>query len=730
MGKLLFGIHRSTWRIGLKLLAAIVGIELAIMVLLDVSGLETASLWLGIADALLLGLCSSVLIYLWVVRPLQQAKRQNDLYNTVVNSLPVGVVVTEYRDDEHAIVSVNPAFTRITGYAPEDVMGKHPRLLQGDDMDEVELEETRAAMWKNNPTHVVRKNYRKDGTAFWNDLYLSPILDGQGHAIQWVGLVHDVTERKKLEDRVQRLAHAVEQTEEAMCTFDPDGNIDFCNPAFCKNVGLDTDHVTGSRVWDFWSKDDPVTEQATAAVRQGDIWSGRHKRRRADGGTYEAFTSLSPVRDETGCLIRYSALHRDISEMAKMENELIHAQRMESVGTLAGGIAHDFNNVLAAIMGNLFLMKEDVEDRPRVQDRIKTIEKQGYRAAEMIRQLLTFARKGVIDKKPFDLKPFFKELVRFTQPAVPENIRLSFEVADKSMMVNGDPGQIQQCILNLITNARHAIEEKFGSVEDGEGEGGHIRLTVRCGEPPKNCNGECLNDSGQPQSRQCVEIRVADNGCGMSDTVCARIFEPYYTTKGVGKGTGLGLPMVFGCVQMHQGCMLVESTPGEGSVFSLYLPQLGQQKCATPEADDEVIVQGNGECILIADDNEPMRETLRDILIDAGYHVVTAEDGEDAIDVFHENEQEIRLAFLDLVMPHHDGKVVARHIKAARPDAEIALMTGYDFSDTISSDSLILNGSIQMIRKPWAVKDINRALGAIRASDATPVGRDLDKAEG
>jgi len=372
MGKLLFGIQRSTWRIGLKLLAAIVGIELVIMVLLDVSGLNTGPLWIGLTDALVLGLCSSVLVYLWVVRPLKQAARQNSLYNTVVNSLPAGVVVTEYRNEEHAIVSVNPAFTRITGYAPEDVMGKHPRLLQGDDVDEAALEETRAAMRKNNSVHVVRKNYRKDGTVFWNDLYLSPILDHHGHAIQWVGLVYDVTGRKELEDRVRRLAHAVEQTEEAMCTFDPDGNIDFCNPAFCKNVGLDAEHVTGSRVWDFWSKGDPITEQAAAAVRQGDIWGGRHKRRRADGGTYEAFTSLSPVRDETGCLIRYSALHRDISDMAKMEDELTHAQRMESVGTLAGGIAHDFNNVLAAIMGNLFLMKEEVEDKPRVVDRIKT----------------------------------------------------------------------------------------------------------------------------------------------------------------------------------------------------------------------------------------------------------------------------------------------------------------------------------------------------------------------
>ena len=728
MGKHLLGIHRSTWRIGLKLLTAIVGIELTIMFILGIAGLDRGPVWAGVADALALGLCSSVLIYLWVVQPLKQAKQQNDLYNTVVNSLPAGVVVTDYTNDGHAIMSVNPAFTRITGYAPEEVLGKHPRLLQGDDVDKEALEETRAAMRANRPVHVVQRNHRKDGTSFWNDLYLSPTMDGSGKAVRWVGLVHDVTERKELEVRVGRLAHAVEQTEEAICTFDLEGKIDFCNPAFCKNVGLDAEQVSGSRVWDFWSKDDPVTEQAMSAVRQEDVWGGRHKRQRADGGTYEALTSLSPVRNEAGRLVRYSALHRDISEMAEMENELLHAQRMEAVGTLAGGIAHDFNNVLAAIIGNLFLIKEHVTDRPNVVTRLKTIEDQSYRAAEMIRQLLTFSRKGEINKKPFDLKPFSKELLKFVQPAVPGNIRLSFEVADESMVVNGDPGQIQQCILNLITNARHAIEEKFESMETGASEGGHIRLTVHHGEPLENCKDECMYDPDRPLPRQCVEIRVEDNGCGMSERVRARIFEPYYTTKDAGKGTGLGLPMVFGCVQMHQGCMRVESTPGEGSVFSLYLPRLEQREGAAPDADDEVLIQGEGQCVLVADDNESIRETLKEVLTDAGYRVVTAVDGEEALNVFHEYQQEIRLAFVDKVMPGHDGTVVMRHIKARCLETKVVLMTGYDLSDSMSSDPLILNGSVQVIRKPWALKDINKALGAIRASGAVLSG--LDKAEG
>jgi len=719
------GMHRSTFRVGLKLLTAIIGIELIIMFVLGLLGLDSGPVWAGIADALLLGLCSSILISVWVVRPLQQAKQKNDLYNAVVNSLSTGVVVTDYTNDDHAIVSVNPAFSRITGYTLEEVKGRHPQLLQGDDVDDAALEETRAAMRQNKPVRVLQRNRRKDGTPFWNDLYLSPIADSQGEAVQWVGLVHDVTEQKELEAYANKLAHVVEQADEAICTFDLDGRIDFCNPAFCRHAGLDAGRMKDRCVWDFWSQDDPNTAHAQGVVRQQGGWEGRHKCQRADGTIYDALTSLSPVRDEAGTLLRYSSLHRDISDMTAMEEELLHAQRMEAVGTLAGGIAHDFNNVLAAILGNLFLMKNDLTDHPKMVDRINRIEDQGYQAADMIRQLLTFARKDEIIKKSFDMKPFAKELGKFIEPAVPENIRLIFEVADESMLVEGDPGQIQQGILNLITNARHAIEDKFKHEEEVASGGGCIKVTVRNGKPAKSCAGECRKCKDTTLPKECIEIRVEDNGVGMSEETRKRIFEPYFTTKGVGQGTGLGLPMVFGCMEMHQGCIQVESTPGQGSAFSLYFPRLLQQDDAIIEDDrEEVLIQGHGEHVLIADDNEAMRETLKEMLTEVGYQVLTAVDGEDAINVFSEYQQDIRLVFLDKVMPGHNGMLVARHIKAESPDTEVVLMTGYAFSDVILDDPLILNGSVHMMRKPWMIKDINDHLRRIPTPDATAKSSD------
>lgn len=402
------------------------------------------------------------------------------------------------------------------------------------------------------------------------------------------------------------------------------------------------------------------------------------------------------------------------SEQKQLENELIHDQRVETVGMLAGGIAHDFNNVLAGILGNLFLMRNELKDRPEVTDRIKTIENQAHRAAEMIRRMLTFARKGEIDRQPFDLGPFARELVKFIEPAVPENIQLDFDISNEPMMMNGDPGQIQQCILNLISNARHAIEEKFGRMEDGEE--GHIKLFVRYGYPAKNDNGEYLMDPDQSPPLQCVEMRVEDNGCGMSEKIRSHIFEPYFTTRGAGEGTGLGLPMVFDCVRIHQGCVRVESEPGRGSAFSINFPCLAGQGYVTTDDEDKTLIQGNGEHILIADDSELLRDTLRDMLTKAGYHVLTAEDGEEAVRVFREFRRWIRLAFVDVVMPRRNGKAVARRIKAMHPDAEVVLMTGYDLSET---HLLTRHGLMQVMRKPWVLKDINRALRTIRVSDTS-----------
>ncbi|MDQ6971626.1 MAG: PAS domain S-box protein, partial [Mariprofundaceae bacterium] len=338
-------LHRGAFRIGLQLVVAIVGIEFAIMAVMEWLGIHPDSLWVGAADAVLLGLFSSVLIYFWVVRQFKVARDENKLYNTVVSNLSVGVVVTSPHEGEQRITAVNPAFCHITGYAPEEVLGRHPRLLQGESTDQAVLKETRAALKEGRAVRALLKNQRKDGSPFWNNLHLSPVRNEKDEVVSWIGLVEDVSEQEELRTHSSLLEQAVDQGDEAFCVFDAAGLIEVVNPAYCRLVGVeDSDALIGSSAWKQWDETDEMSAQARDAVRGGLGWRGRHRRQRANGDIYPALSSISPVRDEHGVL-RFSVVHRDISEMAEMEMHLLQSQKMEAVGTLAGGIAHDFNNM-------------------------------------------------------------------------------------------------------------------------------------------------------------------------------------------------------------------------------------------------------------------------------------------------------------------------------------------------------------------------------------------------
>ena len=701
----LFMRHRGALRIGLKLLVAIVGIELGIMFAFDSFGIKSDSSWAGVFDALLLGLLSSGLIFVWVVRPLKQAKQQNDLFQTIVNTLPAGVVVTDYSNDEHRIISVNPAFSNITGYAAEEVLGRNPRLLQGDDVDKEALEKTRKAMRENRPVHVVQRNRRKDGSRFWNDLYLSPIVDASGRAVQWVGLVHDITEQHRLRARAARLSHAIEHACECMCVISEDGRIEAANPAFVATVGAVREQdLIGDDYWRYWDADDEETRRAMVAVEQGRSWEGKHRRRRRDGTSYPALSSLTPIGVEGGVL-KFTAISRDISAVVEVENKLQQAQKMEAVGTLAGGIAHDFNNILAAMLGNLYLVQQSMAEHPKALERLKRIERQGYRAADVIRQLLTFARSAKMEKKEFDLPPFLRETIKFMRPGIPEKIELVADIAREKMPVCGDPARLQQAVLNLVTNARHAIEEK--GIADG-------RIVLRAmpgdklSESARSAPG---NGPRKISAADCVCLEIEDNGIGMDDDRLQRIFEPYFTTKEVGRGTGLGLPMVKGTIESQGGCLDVESKKGEGSCFRIWLPISAGKGMAGNEVSDETgLARGDGEVILIADDNTEAREALKEMLECVGYEVVTASDGEEARQLFYVNKGRLHGAFLDIVMPRCSGAVVAREILEQCPGMPVCLMTGYDIRDTLSSEGFLETGMVDVLRKPWNLSHVNDAL--------------------
>ncbi len=684
-------------RSGLKLILTIVTVEILIMAFYQAIGVDTSQLWAGITDALILGFASSVVIHHWVILPLEKAKQQNDLFHSLIGSVDAGVIVIDPNMDGHPILFANPSFCRITGYGQQDVLGRNPyQLLAGDDVDHDALKAIRQAVDEGKSTHVLQRNRRKDGSFFWNDLYLNPIVDEHQKILFWAVILHDVTEKRLLEIENRRLVQAVQQSDEAVCIFNDKGEIEFVNQAFYYNKGILEQDLKGREIWQFWEDQQLVDNEVKPTIEKGVPWSGRHRCCREDGSVYESLTSIVPVTGAGKQPDFYMALHRDVSEIVELENQFFQAQKMEAIGTLVSGMAHDFNNILAGMTGNLFLVMREIDDRARAMERMKVIESQCHRAADMIRQLLIFAREGKLDVAPFDIRSLINETIKFLGVGIPDNIQLKCEITAEALMVHGDPTQIQQALMNLANNARHAVE--VGKIEDG-----YIRIRVRrCDDNPG------VGNENEP-GHQYVQIMVQDNGVGMDKETRKRIFEPFFTTKVAGKGTGLGLSMVAGCVEMHHGWIDVSSKEGEGTTINIFLPLLGEAVAAGKEQKEKPC-NGNGELILIADDEECVRSVLRETLEEAGFRVIVAHNGRHAMRMFQLHINEWQLVILDVVMPEYGGLSAARRMSQMRPELPIAMMTGYNMTEFPQQQKGM---RWHALPKPWNINSLNKVLKMI-----------------
>jgi len=352
--------------------------------------------------------------------------------------------------------------------------------------------------------------------------------------------------------------------------------------------------------------------------------------------------------------------HRKDKEM--LEEQFRQAQKMEAIGTLAGGIAHDFNNMLAGMLGTAYLVREKLDERPDLQKKLKRVEKTGFRAAEMISQLLTFARKGMTNMQSVELTPFLKEAFKLARSSVPENISVTLDVPETECVVEGDATLLQQVLLNLIDNAKHAVTGQAHPEI-------HVSLhvlevdDVLCEQRPLLLH------------KPYIRLTVKDNGYGISKEHLKQLFDPFFTTKEVGEGTGLGLAMVYGAVQSHNGIIEVESEEGKGSAFHMFLP-LEQAEASSPVVEDHVL-EGHGETVLLADDEEIICEVSRELLEALGYRVRIATNGEEAVSLFVKHQDEICMAILDVVMPQLGGVDAALQIHAVAPGLPILFQTAY-----------------------------------------------------
>jgi len=434
-----------------------------------------------------------------------------------------------------------------------------------------------------------------------------------------------------------------------------------------------------------------------STVLAGHVWHGHFVNRKKDGTTYEEDATISPMRDASGKIVSFVGVLRDVTEQIALEAKLRQSQKMEALGTLAGGVAHDFNNLLTAILGHANLLKVAARSDEGTLDSIAVIEKAAERAADLTRQLLGFARPTRLESSRVDLHDSIDTVVRLLSRTLEKNITLVKHLRAPRPDVIGDPGQIEQVLLNLAVNARDAMPEggellfETGSIEIKADEGLWAMQI-----PPGDY----------------VVISVADTGMGIPTQIQHRIFEPFFTTKAPGKGTGMGLATAYSIIAEHKGTIQMRSQPGLGTTFKIYLP------LAAPATQGKGTLQGlepvaGVGTVMVVDDEELVRETAADMLRRLGYSAVTFASGPEAIAYYAQSMAGVDLVLMDLAMPEMDGSKCFLSLRALNPQVKALLMSGFAPGNVI--EAILSEGILGFVGKPFSLADLSikvaKALG-------------------
>ncbi len=497
---------------------------------------------------------------------------------------------------------------------------------------------------------------------------------------------------------IRRLATAVEQAAEAVVITDAGGAIQYVNPAFERIAGYRRDELEGKTpaVLKSGVHDAAFYREMWETIRGGRAWRGSFVNRRKDGTIYEEEAVISPVRAPSGEIVHYVAVKRDVTYERKMEEQLRNAQKMEAVGRLAGGVAHDFNNLLTAIIGYAELLAAELVPGSPLRRDADEIERAGKQAATLIRQLLAFGRRQVLKPEVLELNAVVAEVENMLRRLIGEDVELLLRLSGALWAVKADRSQIEQVIVNLAVNARDAMPSggKLSVVTEN--------FVLRERDP-------LIAEDMEPG--EYVRLSIRDTGHGMDRDTMSRIFEPFFTTKETGKGTGLGLASVYGIVRQSGGHIRVESAPGEGTTFSVYLPRA--EDAAAPARPPEPVPAGGGgsETVLLVEDSDFVRALTHEILRLGGYRVLDASNGEEAIGLCRIHPGTIDLVLTDVVMPGMSGRELSERVKTLRPGIRVLYMSGY--TDEAIARHGVLEPGMAFIEKPFTPDDLVRKVREI-----------------
>jgi PAS domain S-box-containing protein len=615
-------------------------------------------------------------------------RESEEKYRLLMKNLP-GVVYRGYRD--WSVEFIDKKIEQLTGYTVEEFNSRQiiwSDIIFQEDIKAVSNYFHKALRTKDQSFVREYRIKARDGSIYWIQDRGQVISNGE--EVEYIsGVFYDITKQKQTEEESLLLATAIEHAAESVIISNRIGTIQYVNPAFKQLSGFSKEDIVGQnfRILRSDKHDKGFYKEMWEVISRGKIWSGLITNRMKDNTLREFETKISPVQNDSGDIVSFVSVNRDVTQEKVLEAQLQQAHRMQSIGTLAGGIAHDFNNILSAIIGYTELTIDYLENGSLPHNNLQEVLEAGERAKGLINQILTFSRQSEQDLKPLQLKLIVIETLKLIRATLPSTIEIHQDLQSDGAIL-GDQIKIHQVLMNLCTNASHAMMEK----------GGVLSVSLSDVELDSNF----IVKHFDIKSGSYIKLSVSDTGHGMPSSLLERIFDPFFTTKEKGKGTGMGLSVVHGIVKSHSGTVHVYSEPGEGSTFNVYLPIIEKQLEQKIRAEKPIPT--GTEHILLVDDEESLINMGKQSLVSLGYNVTTRINSIEALELFKTKPDTFDLVITDLTMPNMTGDELAIKLMAIRLDIPVILCTG--FSTRITEEKAKSMGIRAFIMKPLIRKDI------------------------